>query len=351
MHCFVHLTLTLGTFIIAGACLSAQSFTFTDFSSFWYATPQPVINGFDTVFTFRITPAGTPADGMTFCLHNDPAGTAALGASGGALGYQGFSTLFNSVVVEFDTYANGDFGETVPNVVSVHANGSGPTGCHEAQSIGSIQPPGLLANGQARQARVEYLPVPGTLNVYLDNLVTPLISIPYSFATGGTYASSGFPVVAPNLAGGMAYVGFTGGTGGLAEINAVESWTWGSAPVSVLTLAISQPMGPGSVSVQVTNGIPGAFYVTAISFDALNASNPGSGWWGGLHISLYDLITQVNFNLPPFVGNLDGGGASSFILPAGLPGGIPLLYSVTRTFAAGFAAITATSNIVAVQLL
>lgn len=370
----------LAVLAFAGPDLDAQAFAYTDFSSlagltlngaavqagnviqvtpalnnqagsFWYSTPQPIVNGFDTVFTIRITPNGTPADGMTFAIHNDPAGATALGTGGGALGYQGLSTLFNSLVVEFDTYANGDFAETVANIISVHANGAGPTGCHEAQSIGSIAPPGLLANAQARQVRVEYLASPGLLNVYLDNLVTPLLAIPYSFTTGGTFASSGIPVGPPSLPAGTAYVGFTGGTGGLNEINGVESWTWGSASYAPFTLAITQPNGPGSVSVQVANGPPGAYYLTAISFDNLNASSPGQGWWGGLFISFLDLYALAAFNQPPFSGFLDASGGALFSVPAGLTGPYPPIYAVTRTFGSGFSSINGTTNLVSVVLL
>jgi lectin family protein/type IX secretion system substrate protein len=43
------------------------------------------------------------ADGINFVLQNDPAGTSAIGNTGGGIGYQGISP---SIAVEFDTYYN-----------------------------------------------------------------------------------------------------------------------------------------------------------------------------------------------------------------------------------------------------
>lgn len=317
----------------------------------WYTTPQSISGGFDTVFTFRITSNGTAADGMTFAIQNDSAGSTALGAAGGALGYQGLSTLFNSVVVEFDTFPNGDFGETVGNVISVHTNGTGPTGSHEAQAIGSFVLPGILATGAARQARIEYVSATATLNIYLDNLTTPVLTIPYSFTFGGTFAVSGSPVAPPILANGSAIVGFTGGTGGLTQANVIESWTFASSPPTSFTLAITQPQGAGSLNVQVANGPAGQAYLTAITIDPLNATSPGLGWWGGLHISILDLFAIVAFGQPPFVGTLNGLGNAGFSLTSGLGGPFPTAYAVTRTLGPGFSTITATSNIVTVTLL
>ena len=49
----------------------------------WYQTQVPVIAGFSTTFAFQVSPVGG-ADGMTFTLHEDPNGTAALCGTGGS---------------------------------------------------------------------------------------------------------------------------------------------------------------------------------------------------------------------------------------------------------------------------
>lgn len=354
---------------------SSQSFVFTDFSnpvglqlngsaattaantleitgtagnqagSAWYTTAQPVLGGFDTVFGFRITPTGQPADGMTFAIHDDPAGPSALGLSGRELGYASLTTLGRSVVVEFDTYANSALGETAPNTVSVHTNGAGTTGAHELYSIGSVAPPFSMADGQVHTARVEY--TPGLLNVYIDDLVNPLLSVNFSLALGGTYVSGGYPAPAVPLSGGMATVGFTGGNGGLSQQNEVLNWTWTSAPG--LTLAFSQPTGPGSGRIDVTNGTAGDYYLSVFSIDPQNAVSPGSGWWAGLHITLGEVAAAYAFGVSPFVGMLDANGANTFQTPIGLPSGITF-YGVTRTLNATQAQVLQNSNIASITL-
>ena len=73
----------------------------------WHSTPMPVINGFDTTFTFRITPqpGAVIGEGMAFVIHNSPSGSLATGANGSALGYGGVTTggIERSVVIELDT--------------------------------------------------------------------------------------------------------------------------------------------------------------------------------------------------------------------------------------------------------
>jgi VCBS repeat-containing protein len=61
----------------------------------------------DFVFEFQVylgTNDGSGADGITFVMHNDPAGAGAMGVMGGGLGALGIQ---NGVVIEFDTYDNG----------------------------------------------------------------------------------------------------------------------------------------------------------------------------------------------------------------------------------------------------
>lgn len=59
---------------------------------------------FNLSFNVYLGTSDAGADGVTFIMHNDPAGALALGASGGGLGASGIA---NGVVIEFDTYDNG----------------------------------------------------------------------------------------------------------------------------------------------------------------------------------------------------------------------------------------------------
>ena len=364
--------------LICSSCLSGQAFVFTDFStttgltfngsaaqigveaqitpdittqagSMWYSTPQPLTAGFDTIFTYRMSAAGTPADGMAFVIHNDAAGPAVLGSSGGSLGYSSLNFLANSLVIEFDSYANGEFGESLANRISVHTSGSSINTPHEAFSIGEVAAPGPLVDGLTHMARIEY--VPGVLNIYIDNLTVPLLSISYDILSGGAHLS-GVPVQGLNLPGGTAFAGFTGGTGGLSQSNVILDWLWSSTAAPIFSFALSQPQGAGSIDVQITNGVPGAAYFSALSFDSLNATNPGGGLWGGMHISLNDLVFQYQIPAPPFRGALDGNGGMLFQLPPGtLASGLPTLYAVSHVLDSTMTSVLQASPVVSINLL
>lgn len=119
-----------------------------------------------------------------------------------------------------------------------------------------------------------------------------------------------------------------------------------------LTLTASQPFGSGSAEVASTLGPPNVPYILAISADPLNASQPGLGWWGGLHIDVLQLAGQISGGNPPYIGVTDANGASVFSVPGGtLPLGLPTFYAVLRTVDVNYASITATSNIASLTIL
>ena len=97
-----------GLSLVGGASLTGGALELTDGGgsearAVWYAIPVSVQN-FTTDFNFQVTPASANiADGFTFTLQNAAAGVQAIGAKGGALGYQGIGS---SVAVKFDLYNN-----------------------------------------------------------------------------------------------------------------------------------------------------------------------------------------------------------------------------------------------------
>ena len=201
------------------------------------STPVAVNGTFETNFAFQITAlAAGGADGMTFVIENDPRGATALGDGGTELGY-GHETInpptnaiSNSLVVEIDTWLS--TGDLSANEVSVQTGGSGVNRADAAFSIGRISPAINMSDGQVHQMRITY--APGTLKVYLDNLVTPLLSVPWDFNTGGTQVVNNTPVGGLSLIGGTsAYVGFSSATGGAWENHDVLWWDWTSCPATV----------------------------------------------------------------------------------------------------------------------
>jgi hypothetical protein len=198
----------------------------------WFNTKQFVQGGFQTVFQFQITdPAGitdelgeTGADGFAFVIQNDNA--LALGASGGFIGYsEGFDNpgITNSVAVEFDTFYNPAFGDPDSNHISVHTRGANPNSAFHTFSLGSTSAIPDLTDGQVHTVKIEY--VPGTMRVFIDNLVAPALTVSLNLAS--TLC----------LDQGRAWVGFTAATFSGWENHDILSWsfteTTPTIPVSV----------------------------------------------------------------------------------------------------------------------
>lgn len=257
---------TTGLFAASiGVALSAQSFTYPDFSSTgtlallgtaaqsgsalrltanasnqtgwaWHQTALPVIAGFDTTFSFRITPptVGTKAEGMALVIHDDPNGLATVGGTIWGMGYgTGSNTatgIRNSIAIELDTFQDGFLSDTSSNELTIHTRGAAGNHEHEQWSIARATPAQNLSNGQVHTLRVRY--VPGTIEVFVDGATVPAISRAYSLVTGGLYASNQ-PAPAPTLANGTALLGFcaTTGAGTLTELVEILSWQWTSVPL------------------------------------------------------------------------------------------------------------------------
>ena len=86
------------------------------------ATPLVDLSSFSTHFTFRMSApsAGGGADGLTFLVAQT--GSALGGGMGG--GELGYARIGNSVAVEFDSYQNGEYGDTTANHIGIDVNGS-----------------------------------------------------------------------------------------------------------------------------------------------------------------------------------------------------------------------------------
>ncbi len=168
--------------------------------SAWFTPPVPV-QSFTTDFTFQQLNAS--ADGMTFAIQNE--NMWALGGSGAGLGYQGIT---NSAAVKFDLYDNAGEGS---DSTGLYTDGAAPTLPSVDLSSTGIN----LHSGDLMHAHMVY---DGTnLTMTLTDTVT------------SATVTEVFPVNIPSIVGGnTAYVGFTGGTGGLSATQNVLSWTYTS---------------------------------------------------------------------------------------------------------------------------
>ncbi len=177
-----------------------------------YLTQALQIDGdtsFSSQFQFQISggQGNGGADGFSFVLQNSSAETTALGSSGGDLGYAGIG---NSLAVEFDTYDNGSR-DINGNHLSILRNGNVDAALKTANA------PFNLNGGTALTAWVDYSGTTNQLEVYLSNNSVK----PSNALLTEELALDAF-------LGNQAYVGFTAGTGGLANNHDILNWSFNS---------------------------------------------------------------------------------------------------------------------------
>jgi hypothetical protein len=165
-----------------------------------FATDPVNITQFTTHFTFLLQKgpsSSQAADGITFTVQG--LGPTALGRTGGDLGYGGIG---RSVAVKLDLYPF--------SLTGLYTNGALPVGSDTA--LGGY---GITLADHLGEAELSY--DGSQLTVTITDLVT-----------GGTFSQS-YAVNIPALVSGpVAYVGFTGATGGWTAIQSISSWRFTS---------------------------------------------------------------------------------------------------------------------------
>lgn len=222
--------LTLGgSARVTGNQLQLTSTTTNQAGSAYYQTALPVNTdtSFQTQFQFRLDGAqgAAGADGFAFVLQNDPRGLQARGAAGGGLGLSGIT---NSLAIEFDTWQNEN--DVNNNHIAVVING-------DIANPRSVRIPAFdLNSGSTINAWVDYNGNTDQLAVYLNNGTTkpdqPLMMLEIDLTS---------------VVGSQAYLGFTGATGGSANVHRVLNWSF-----SLDTPSNIQPPTPGTTLVAET---------------------------------------------------------------------------------------------------
>ena len=220
------------------------------------------IQSFTNDFSFQLSNA--QADGFTFTIQSNSPTT--LGPSGGGLGYGPFTTtgtagIPNSIAVKFDFYNNNGEGN---DSTGLYSNGASPT-----TPAVDMTSSGVIVNSG------------NTINVHMAYDGTTLSMTITDAVTGKTF-SQNFAINIPQTIGGnTAYVGFTGGTGGLSASQKILTWTFVSnTPVATRTPVISPSSGsfttPQAVSMSVaTTGA--VIYYTIDGSSPTTASSVYSG--------------------------------------------------------------------------
>lgn len=175
--------------------------------SVWYsAAKQHLAGGFETSFGIRMGGAMS-GDGMAFVIQDDS--TAALGGGGSDLGYSG---IFRSLAIEFDTF--GFYPET-DNHISVQTRGVDDNSSQDDFALAQANVQRNLNDGNIVNVLIRYRP--GALLVFLDGSDAPVIDVAVDLASiNGNSILDG---------SGDAWVGFTGATGGATETHDVEYWS------------------------------------------------------------------------------------------------------------------------------
>ena len=245
--------------------ISADVLTLTDngaseAASAFYDIAQ-YVEGFNASFTY--TPGGTlAADGITFCIHNALVGPAALGGSGGNLGYFGIN---KSVAFELNIYllATGGVG------IGFGTNGT------IANPFTSVAPVSL-ASGDPIDVNLYYMQ--GIMQVTLADATAATI-----FRTSFNIADYG--VVLNESVG---YVGFTGATGGSVTSQQVSNFTF--VPAAPPVLAIANP-GGGTCTLSWSGGV--------LTNMVLQQSSSLTGPWANVGITPALVATQYQVVVTP----------------------------------------------------
>jgi hypothetical protein len=166
-------------------------------SVFWN-TPINV-QAFTTNFQFQLSNA--QGNGFTFTIQN--MGPTALGGDSAGLGYQ---DIQKSVAIKFNFY---DYQGEGSDSTGIYTNGQPPV-----LPTVDISPSGIqLGSGDSIEAQVTYTGL--TLTLKLTDLVT-----------NKTFTVSQAVNIPSIVGANTAYVGFTGGTGGLSSSQKLISWTY-----------------------------------------------------------------------------------------------------------------------------
>jgi hypothetical protein len=187
----------------------------------WFRDKQPVGNGFESVFQFRLTEQGglgRGADGFAFVLQN--IGPSALGADGSGGGFalrdDASVGIPQSIAVFFDTFKNDEIRDPSNNFVTICTAGT-PAEMHwpPPRLASTKRLPVNLKDRKIHVARISYQPP--VLAVYLDDARVLVTTVDLSTVTG---------------ADGAAWVGFTASTGSGFENHDILSWTFSRPDVS-----------------------------------------------------------------------------------------------------------------------
>src|SRR5581483_6481546 len=214
------------------------------------------IGAFQASFNYLLTTSSNnAADGITFCIQNDPRGAGAVGGLGSQLGVGTPTPITPSVELELNIYTGNGIGGVG---IAVGTNG----GISNVRSTSPV----TINSGDFIAVNLTYLG--GVLTVNLAD------------STAGTQFTMTTNVNIPARVGGnTAYVGFTGSDGGSKSSQFVTDFSFISVPSLSITTSnnqpvISWPSPVGNYVVQETASLTSPNWVTLTNaVTTLNGQN------------------------------------------------------------------------------
>ncbi len=216
--------------------------------SFFFNNPQ-YIGAFQASFVYQAA-GNKAADGVAFCLQNDPRGPSALGGGGGGLGVGASPPIAPSIELELNLFTgnNQNVGCLVEtNGLTGAGGGNGNYGAPGDVQINSGDPIAVTVNYAKLQMTLSFTDaVAGTsftTNLFVGNLIQLL----------GTNA---------------AFIGFTGADGGSSSIQTISDFSFLSFPSPAIgangtNLLVVWPGGTPGYTLQQNSDLTTTNWVTA----------------------------------------------------------------------------------------
>ena len=207
---------------------------------------------FSTMFTFKVTPGSSAADGFTFTLNN---GYNALNSERHSMAMPHVS---NSISVEFDTYKNTEHNDPSDNHISIDIAGD-PESCAESYKLDLTGSGIKIADGSTKYVWIDYDGAEKLFTVIISNSSAPengkKLSVPLDLSAV--------------LASTDVYAGFTAEHYGSGEQHNINSWYFNnkSGLLDINTLAYNT--AAVTVTAKATAVSDGRVYIDleALNFD------------------------------------------------------------------------------------
>jgi hypothetical protein len=254
-------------------------------SSAFYSTPQ-YIGGFAASFTYQGAPGSAPlADGATFCIQNSAPGASAVGQAASSLGYY---DIPNSTAFEINIY-NGSSGGAG---IQFGTNGSTAMSPNSTLPYFSTSPVNLTSSDLIN---VALLYSQGAFHLTMEDVLT-----------GATYSTTkNIGDLTTIIGSPLAFVGFTGATGGLNSIQRISNFQF--TPTNAVT--VSPP------TVTITNPLAGAVFVAPATITISATASSSNGTVTGVQFLLGATVIG-NSTVSPYSATVSNLAGASYTLTA-----------------------------------